>query len=85
MPKISPSTYIPGAWNPEELGGGTHVPLPLDGAVSDAVVEKVAIAIRARNLSRGEWADVSEQDKNVWRTDARIAIAALAAALGEEA
>lgn len=85
MPKISPSTYIPGAWSPEELGGGTHVPLPLDGAVSDAVVEKVAIAIRARNLSRGEWADVSEQDKNVWRTDARIAIAALAAALGEEA
>jgi hypothetical protein len=60
----------------------THVPLPLDAsAVTDAVVERVATAIKA------EYTDIvlqNREDTPMSTLLARAAIAALAQALGEE-
>jgi hypothetical protein len=67
----------------------THVPLPLDvSQVSDAVVRKYAkhLCALAHQVDKRifEWKYLEDEAKEVWMTDARAAIAALAAALGEE-
>ena len=68
------------AW--EEAPDGTHVALPLDvSQVSDAVVEKVKAGIA--NEWRAIYADRHEGGP-IGSLIARAAIAALAAALGEE-
>lgn len=64
---------------------GTHVPLPLDAsALSDAVVEKVAQAIRDRIEHDTPLDQLSTADREMWCEDARAAITALAAALAGE-
>ena len=85
--KISASTYVEGAWTPDVTG--THVPLPLDAsAVPDAVVEEVAMAMCDALMDDGTyhraWVHTSNEIREVYRYEARAAIAALAAALGEE-
>jgi len=67
---------------------GDHVQLPLDvSQVSGAVVRKYAkhlCALAHQVDSRiFEWKYLEDEAKEVWMTDARAAIAALAAALGE--
>jgi len=65
-----------------ESADGDHVSLPLDAsAVTDAVVERVATAIKA------EYTDIvlqNREDTPMSTLLARAAIAALAQALGEE-
>jgi hypothetical protein len=67
----------------------THVLLPLDvSQVSDAVVERVAQAICNAFADDGEyhpsWSHTFDGIRAECRVEARAAIAALAAALGEE-
>ena len=78
---------LPNLWAASDTG--THVALPLDvSAVSDAVVEKVAQAICNAFADDGEyhpsWSHASDDIRSEYRVEARAAIAALAAALGEE-
>jgi hypothetical protein len=62
----------------EESAVGTHVPLPLDGSVSDDMVD-----IMCRELYGSDWDTIGPSFRVANRCHARAAIAALAQALGE--
>jgi hypothetical protein len=68
---------------------GTHVPLPLD--VSQVSAKAIEVACRANweasmrsCASDAPWDDLMECERDMYRTEFRAAIAALAQALGEE-
>ena len=86
--KIAQQT-LPNLWAASDTG--THVPLPLDvSAVPDAVVEKVARVIHdvmyheSDNPDKQRWQGGNSFKEDAARAESRAAIAALAAALGEE-
>jgi len=62
-----------------ETRDGTHTPLPIDGSVSDDMVD-----IMCRELYGSDWDTIGPSFRVANRCHARAAIAALAQALGEE-